>query len=217
MAPGPRNPYDAPQPPQGPTPPARAAQPGRMPVLDTKIGWTSLHADPQVITYGRKSIELEQVEWVSYSATQIAERRFMFPTFYENKWDFQVGRYPYYGGPKVAVHFSRAGRRADQPEEWAFLVSLARQYVEPRLLAELVAKVRRGETVTVGGSVKVSLNGIVCAKPRLSLPWESISAAQLRNGMICIYQKGVDKPVLTVPLSHPNAGLIPDLFATLTS
>ncbi|MFF3950162.1 hypothetical protein ACFYYN_35900 [Streptomyces sp. NPDC001902] len=217
VAPGPRNPYDAPTPPQGPTPSARVAQPGRTPVLDTKIGWTSLHADPQVITYGKKSIALDQVEWISYSATQIAEKRFMFPTFYENKWDFQVGRYPYHGGPKVAVHFSRAGRRADQPEEWTFLMNLARQYLEPRLLTELVAQVRRGQTITVGGSVKVSPNGIACAKPRLSLPWESINAPQLRNGMICIYQKGVDKPVLTVPLSHPNAALIPNLFGTLTS
>jgi hypothetical protein len=35
--------------------------------------------------------------------------------------------------------------------------------------------------------------------------------------MIWIHQAGMEKPVLTVPLSHPNAGLIPDLFATLIS
>ncbi|MFJ8357916.1 hypothetical protein [Streptomyces sp. NPDC093984] len=210
--PGPRQDRPAP-------PPTRqaSARPGQVPVLDTNVGWTSLHADPEVITYGRKSIALDQVEWISYWATHTAEKRFLFPTTYDNTWDFRVGRYPYYGGPQVSVHFSRAGHQAEQPEEWTFLVNLVRQYLEPRLLTELVAQVRRGETITVGGSVKVSQDGIACAKPRLSLPWESISSAQPHSGMVRIHQAGVEKPVLTVPLSHPNAALIPDLFATLTS
>ncbi|WP_049578419.1 hypothetical protein [Streptomyces sp. SBT349] len=198
-----------------PAAPAPAPVPAPGPVLDTKVGWTALHADPQVITYGRKSIALDQAEWVGYAATHTAQKRFMFPTTYENTWEFRVGRYPYHGGPQVAVHFSRAGRRADQPEEWAFLVSLARRYLEPRLLTELVAQVRRGETVTVGGSVKVSRDGIACARPRLSLAWGSIGAARLDSGMVLIHQAGGGKPVLTVPLSHPNAALIPGLFATL--
>ncbi|MFG1901228.1 hypothetical protein [Micromonospora carbonacea] len=170
-----------------------------------------------MITYGRKSIALDQVEWVSYSSTQVAQKRFMFPTFYDNTWDFRVGRYPYHGGPKVAVSFSKGGRRAEQPQEWTFLVNLARQYLEPRLLNELVTQVRRGETVTVGGSVKVSSEGIACAKPRSSLPWAAINPAFPHNGMIWTHQTGVEKPVLTVPLSHPNAALIPDLFAALRS
>jgi hypothetical protein len=214
VAPGPRNASSASAPSQGPIPPAGSAQPGRIPVLDTTVGWTHLHADPQVITYGRKSIALDQVEWISYSATQIAEKRFMFPTFYDNKWDFRVGRY---GGPEVAVRFSKGGRRAEQPEEWTFLVNLARQYLEPRLLTELVARVRSGETVTVGGSVNVGQGGIACGKPRLSLRWESISTTRLHNGMVWLHQAGVEKPVLTVPLSRPNAALIPDLFAALMS
>ncbi|RKR92278.1 hypothetical protein BDK92_6716 [Micromonospora pisi] len=217
VTPSPRNASSTSTPPQDPMPSAGPLRPGGVPVLDTTIGWTRLHADPQVITYGRKSIALDQVEWVSYSSVQVAEKRFMFPTFYDNRWDFQVGRYPYYGGPKVAVSLSKGGRRAEQPQEWTFLVNLARQYLEPRLLNELVSQVRRGETVTVGGSVKVSREGIACAKPRFSLPWASISPAFLRNGMIWIHQAGVEKPVLTVPLSHPNAALIPDLFAAFES
>jgi hypothetical protein len=216
-APGPRNASSTSTPPQGPMPYAGPPRPGGVPVLDTTVGWTRLHADPQVITYGSKSIALDQVEWVSYSSTQVAQKRFMFPTFYDNRWDFQVGRYPYYGGPKVAVSLSKGGRRAEQPHEWTFLVNLARQYLEPRLLNGLVSQVRRGETVTVGGSVQVSRDGIACAKPAFSLPWASISAASLHNGMIWIHQAGVEKPVLTVPLSHPNAALIPDLFAALRS
>ncbi|MFF7680170.1 hypothetical protein [Actinacidiphila glaucinigra] len=61
--------------------------------------------------------------------------------------------------------------------------------------------VRHGETITVGGSAKVNRNGIACVKRRLSLPWESISAPQRRNSVILRYQKGVERLVLTVPLS----------------
>ncbi|MGW7614407.1 hypothetical protein ACWGLG_00875 [Streptomyces antimycoticus] len=214
---------------QGPRPSARPAQPAPAPaaptpvpktpapVLDTKVRRKRLYASPQEIIFGRHSLALDQAEWVSYTATHTATKRFLYPTTHDSTWDFAVGRYPYYGGPVVRVHFYEPGRRADQPEEWTFLVHLARQHLEPRLLTELVARVRRGETITVGGSVKVNQGGIACAKPRLSLPWASISAPRLHNGMIYIYQAGVEKPVLTVPLSYPNAQLIPALFATLTS
>ncbi|WP_048910209.1 hypothetical protein [Streptomyces sp. NRRL WC-3744] len=197
------------------TAPPGPAQPGPVPVLDTLVRRKRLYADPQVITFGRHTLALDQVEWVSYTATHTATKRFLFPTTHDTAWDFAVGKYPYYGGPVVRVHFSQAGRRADQPDEWTFLVNLARRYLEPRLLTDLVSQVRRGETITVGGSVKVDQSGIACPKPRLSVPWESISAVQPHNGMIYVHQVGVEKPVLTVPLSHPNAGLIPDLFAAL--
>ncbi|POX64862.1 hypothetical protein C3492_03750 [Streptomyces sp. Ru62] len=200
---------------EGPSAAAGSARPGPVPVLDTQVRRKRLYADPRVITFGKHSLALDQVEWVSYTATHTATKRFLYPTTHDHTWDFAVGRYPYHGGPVVRVHFYQAGRRADHPEEWAFLVNLARQYLEPRLLTELVARVRRGETVTVGGSVEVNQGGIACAKPRLSLPWESISAAQPDNGVISVRQAGVAKPVLTVPLSHPNAGLLPDLFAAL--
>jgi hypothetical protein len=202
----------APAPAVAPAPAARA----EFPVLDTMVGGRRLHADPHVITYGRKSIALDEVEWVSCSATRIAEKRFMFPTFYTNKWQFQVGRYPYYGGPKVSVLISKGGREAEPPAEWAFLVNLARRYLEPRLLGDLVTRVRRGETVTVGGSIQVTRDGIACPKPRFSLPWTALSPVRISNAMILIHRAGTDKPLLTVPLSHPNAVLIPDLFTALT-
>ncbi|RKN35877.1 hypothetical protein [Streptomyces hoynatensis] len=195
--------------------PARVAPPAPAPVLDAKVGWSSLHADPQVITYGRKSIELDQAEWVGYASTHTTTKRFLGPTSHQNTWEFRVGRYPYHGGPGVTVQFFKAGRHAEPPGEWLFLVNLVRQYLEPRLLADLVERVRRGETVTAGGSVKVSRDGIACAKPRVSLPWGSFDGARLDNGMVCVRQAGVERPVLTVPLSHPNATLLPALFAAL--
>lgn len=197
--------------------PAGSAEPGRFPVLDTKVGWTRLYADPRMVAYGRHAMALDQVEWVAYGATRTATKRFLYPTTHHGEWDFAVGRYPYHDGQRVAVNFYQGGRRGEQPAEWAFLVSLARQYLEPRLLAELVGRVRRGETVTVGGSVKVNRNGIGCVRPRLSLPWASISAARHQAGMVLVHQAGVERPVLTVPHSHPNAWLIPALFAAVTT
>ncbi|MET9880217.1 hypothetical protein ABZZ36_37255 [Actinacidiphila glaucinigra] len=193
-----------------------ASGPVPEPVLDAKVDWKTLHADPHVITHGRTSIELKQAEWVSYSVTQTATKRLLFPTSYFTVWEFMVGRYPYYGGPRVTVRLSRIGRRADEPAEWTFLVNLVRRYLEPRLLGELVDRVRRGETVTLAGSVQVSRAGIACKKPKVSLPWNSIRT-QIQNGVITIWRPGVQKPVLTVPLSHPNASLIPALFAAFTT
>jgi len=187
-----------------------------VPVLDTKVSWSRLLADPRAITYGRRSIALDEVEWVSYWAAHTATKRFLYPTTHHSDYHFEVGRYPY-TGPTVAVHDYVPGRPDVAPESWTFLVNLAQRHLEPRLLDDLVARVRRGETVTVGGSVKVSQDGIACAKPRLSLAWRSISSTQPYNGMVWVYQSGVQQPVLTVPLSHPNAGLMPALFATLTS
>lgn len=187
------------------------------PVIETKVHGKRLHADPEVITFGRKSMALDEVEWVSYWGARTATKRFLAPTTHHSDWSFEVGRYPHKMGPTLIVHHYVPGSREDPPESWTFLVNLAQQFLEPRLLTDLVTQVRRGETVTVGGSVKVNQDGIACAKPRISVPWQSLGRVQPYNGMIWIYQAGVEKPVLTVPQSHPNAGLIPALFTTLTS
>src|SRR5690348_8789604 len=60
----------------------RQPQPGQGPVLDTKVGWSSLHADGQQISYGRRSMSLDEIEWVGYWVEQVTEKRFMFPTTY---------------------------------------------------------------------------------------------------------------------------------------
>jgi hypothetical protein len=202
-------------PPQGRTSPAAA--PSRpVPFLDTAIGRKRLYADPQVITFGKRSIALDEVEWVGYSATHTATKRFLWPTTHESAHAFQVDKYPYYGGlgrDGVLVNFHAFGRRSEPPEEWLSLVNLSRQFLEPRLLAELVAAVRRGGTATVGAGVKVDRGGIGCARPRVSLPWREVAGTQLRGGMVCVYRTGRAEPVLTVPLGYPNAVLIPDLIA----
>ncbi len=101
--------------------------------------------------------------------------------------------------------------------EWTFLVNLAQQCLEPRLRARLVDRVRRGETVLVGGALRVSRHGIGCLKPALSLPWHSYGGATVSDGAVWIHQAGAGKPVVAVPLSNPNAGLIPALLVALRS
>jgi hypothetical protein len=197
--------------------PAVPVRPGQVPVLDTKVSGKSLHADPRVITYGKKSIALDEVEWVSYWATHTATRHYFWPTTHDSEWGFKVGRYPRFGGPKIAVRYDLSGRQDHAPDSWMFLANLARRYLEPRLLGDLVDRIRRGETIAVGGGVKVSQDGIACPKPRLLLPWHLIVRIQPYNGVVWIYQAGAEKPALTVPLSHPNAGLLPAIAARLTS
>jgi hypothetical protein len=191
--------------------------PGQEPVLDTKVSWTRLYADSRVITHGRKSIALDEVEWVSYWAAHTATKRFLYPTTHHSEWHFQVGKYPYLGAQTVSVLDFRAGRNEEPPESWTFLVNLAQRHLEPRLLTDLVTRVRGGETVLVGGALRVSQDGIACKKPKLSLPWQSVSGVRPHNGAIWIYQAGAEKPLTAVSLGNPNAGLIPALFAALTS
>ncbi|WP_328459322.1 hypothetical protein [Streptomyces sp. NBC_00448] len=207
--------------PQGPRPerpwtPAPPPPAPAVPVLDTKIGSSHLFADAMAISFGRKSIRLHEVEYVCFSANRIAEKRFMYPTTYRNEWHFQVGRYPYSGGPHIRVPFLTYGRQAQQPPQWLHLMEWAEQLLLPRLLDELITRVRQGQTVQTGGSVHVSREGIACTKPRIALvPWSALSQVQISNGMVVIHRAGTDNPLLTIPLSHPNAVLIPDLFTAL--
>jgi hypothetical protein len=194
----------------------RRPQPGQIPVLDTKVGWSSLHADRQQISYGRRSMPLDEIEWVGYWVEQVTEKRFMFPTTYTTYWHFEVGKYPHKAAPAVIVTDSRMGRQDELPDWWTFLVNLSAQVVEPRLLTDLVTQVRQGETVTIGGSIKVNQHGISCKRPKLSLDWNSIHPPRPHAGFIYIYATTSDQAVLTVPMGHPNAVLIQPLFAALS-
>jgi hypothetical protein len=195
--------------------PEEAAQPG--PVLDTRLRGKQLHADPRVITFGRQSMALDEVEWVAYWAAHTATKRFLSPTTHDSQYNFEVGKDPYPVGPRLIVHEYVPGKSEDVPEAWTFLVDLANRYLVPRLLTGLVDRVRSGETVTVAGSVKVSLDGIACRKPKVSATWQSITRVQPYNGTVWVYQQGIEAPVLTVPMGHPNAVLMPALFAAFTS
>ena len=81
----------------------------------------------------------------------------------------------------------------------------------------MMADLKRGETVLVGGALRVNQEGISCIKPNFSLPWDACGGAQASNGAVWIYQAGVDKPLTAASLANPNAVLIPALFAILMS
>ena len=185
-------------------------------MFEARVSGKQLHADSRVIAYGRKSIELAEVEWVSYRAVHRATKRFLYPTTHDSQWFFEVGRYPYKGAA-VAVNQFVGGRREDAPEYWTFLVSLSQRYLEPRLLADLVDRVRGGETVLVGGALRVNRDGIACLRPRFSLPWREFGGARASNGAVWIYQAGVEKPLTATSLRNPNAVLVPPLLATFTA
>jgi hypothetical protein len=183
-------------------------------VLDTKVAFTRLHADQEVITYGRESIRLDQVKWVGYNVIHRYTRG-MFgigQRYFDGTWRFQVGNEYRGKRPVAAISVQWSSMKEHyQPEEWLFLVNLSRRYLEPRLIADLVARVRGGETVDVGG-LKVHQGGIAGGKPHVSLPWHSLAGTRLYGGLVWIYQAGVAKPLLRMPQQNPNAVLIPALL-----
>jgi hypothetical protein len=188
-----------------------------VPVLETKVGWSALHADPERITHGRRTLTLDEIEWVSYWVTQTTEKRFMYPTTHTTYWHFEAGKYPYKAAPTIRLSDSRGGVRDELPEWFTFMANLSAEYLEPRLLSDLVNPIYQGETVTIGGSIKVNQLGIGCKRPKLSLHWSSIRPPRVGNGMVWIYRTDSNEPILNVPLSHPNANLIPALFGVFMS
>ncbi|HEV7933426.1 MAG TPA: hypothetical protein VGP70_14100 [Actinomadura sp.] len=49
----------------------------------------------------------------------------------------------------------------------------------------------------------------------MSLSWEQVEGASTGNGRVWIHQKGLSKPVLSIPLQNPNAVLIPPALRSL--
>ena len=194
----------------------RQPRPGQIPVLDTKVGWSSLRVDGQQISYGRRSMPLDEIEWVGYWVEQVTEKRFMFPTTYTTYWHFEFGKYPRKATSAVILTDSRMGRQDELPDWWRFLVNLSTQVIEPRLLTDLVTRVRQGETVTIADGIKVNQQGISCERPRLSLDWNSLHPPESEAGFIYLYATTSNHAVLEVPMGLPNAVLIQPLFAALS-
>jgi hypothetical protein len=195
------------------------------PVLDTKVGFRQLHADPQMISYGGRSIALDQAEWVRYrSIRTTTKRHFGLVEWHDANWYFSAGPYPFARATMVDLEIVTHGKDSPPPDAWTFLVNLSRRYLEPRLVAGLAARVRHGETVNVGG-LQVQGDGVGASRPaglvrdaRTGfLPWRSISRVRLAGGQVWIDQAGASESKFSAPLTNPNAVLIPALIAALTS
>ncbi|MFI0349417.1 DUF2510 domain-containing protein [Actinomadura sp. 9N407] len=208
-----------PQPAQ-PQPQPQAAQPQQSapaqgaPVFHAKVHGRDTYGDPRMVSFDGESIELAQCEWVRY---HVRESRMRGPfgigsSGYSADWYFEVGRYPVMKAPLVAMVFN-TGSAKKEHEAWTFMVDLSRRYLEPRLLSELVARVRNGETVNVGDGVDVDQHGFRGGK--VSLAWHEVGATKSAGGRVWIFKPGVEKAVLFVPLQNSNAVLIPRLFSAL--
>ncbi|MCW2902318.1 MAG: hypothetical protein JWO67_4583 [Streptosporangiaceae bacterium] len=182
------------------------------PVLDTKVDGRHVRADAQSVSYQGRTIALADVEWVRYFLHTTSMRGVfgIGRMRIGSSWYFEVGRYPVMGAEMVAMAFGTAGTKAE-PKAWSFLVDLSRRHLEPRLLGELTARVRDGETIDVGAGLK--LHGAGLNGANVSLSWEQVDGTSTENGRVWIHQKGIAKPVLSIPLQNPNAVLIPQLFA----
>jgi hypothetical protein len=184
------------------------------PVFNAKVQGRQIYGDPHRVAVDGKSIELAQCEWVRYFAK---ETRMKGPfnigsTSISAEWHFEVGRYPVMRAPLVAIAVG-SGSARNEPDAWTFMVNLSRRYLEPRLLSELLGRIRNGETVNVGQGVDVSVQGFKGGKVALS--WPEVAGTSVSAGRIWIYKRQVEKAVLFVPQQNPNAVLIPALFDAL--
>jgi hypothetical protein len=180
--------------------------------LDNALRGRRLHADSQAITLDSSSIALDQVQWVRYWVVRNSSVVTFVKVHTGDQWHFEVGRYPFKRAQRIAMTFP-AFREKTQSDAWTFLVNLSQRHLEPRLSAELVARVRRGETVDVG-ALLVHQGGVGTRK--VSLPWAAVGGSRVANGYVWIYQTGSTKPAIRVPLENPNAVLIPRMLTALT-
>lgn len=178
-----------------------------VPSLDANLRGLRLHAGDQGVAYGDASLAWSHVEWVAYWAAEHPAGRGR-----GTQWVFQVGRYPFRGGPRVEVVIE-PGPDGEPERVWGRLIQLCQEHAEPRLVEELAVRVRAGESVDVAQGLTVHPGGV--RGDRVSLSWSSISAATVDRGRVWIQQAGGAAPILYVPQQNPNAVLIPALLTQL--
>ncbi|GIH14480.1 DUF2510 domain-containing protein [Rugosimonospora africana] len=181
------------------------------PVLNTMVDGKHLYADPRTVFYDGRSILLDQAEWVSYFTKTSYIQVGLVKSVNQREFHFEVGRYPRMRAPMVAMAFGKS--TGAEHGDWRFLVDLSRRCLEPRLVADLAAKVRAGGMVEVGAGLAVHPGGIQGMS--VSLAWDEVAGTSAKDGRIWIHKAGKHKPVLYVPEQNPNAVLIPALFAAL--
>ncbi|WP_371798140.1 hypothetical protein OG963_00230 [Streptomyces sp. NBC_01707] len=188
------------------------APPPRM--VNTVLRGKQLYADERQIVYGRHSIELEEVEWVSYSATHTIHRGFLFPSMHDTSYQLSVGHDERGRKPVIGLGWFKNGKNHVTPPEWIAMVEFVQRYVEPQLVAGLVDRVRRGETVRIGG-LQIRPEGLLAH--RFNPSWSSLAGARAADGNVWFYLHGQSQAATRVPLDTPNAVLLPRLIATFTA
>lgn len=168
-----------------------------------------LHADAQVVSYGGTTLPLADIEWVAYwSVEHYIKGTLGVKMGAGSDWFFQVGRYPHRNGPKISVEMLK-WRTKTVNEVWQTLVTLARQHLQPRLVTDLAARIRAGQSIDLGAGVSLGPGGL--ASKRVSLGWPELAGATLDSGYAVILRTG-HTPALKIPQQNPNAVLLPDLI-----
>ena len=122
-------------------------------VVNAQAGKHQVYADPQIISYGGKTLQLAAVDWVCYfverpkmvNHTIIGSRKSSLGTYFH----FQIGHHPYFKGEFIEINISK-WRDHDTNPVWEALVAHSRRFVEPRLIAQITAQLRAGQTVALG-------------------------------------------------------------------
>lgn len=197
-------------------------QPNIQPVHGT-IKRKQVYADAEGFAFGTDGLRWSEADWVCY----FIERKYVrlygagAPITLDPKkrlrgqgsrWVFSIGRHPYPNAPQVTVQ-ENLRTEAEHAPVWDGLVSLARQHLEPRLVARYVDGVRAGQKMLLAKELWIDLNGFQSTS--IALPWDQVGDIKTQNDAMLIYRKGVQQPQLKYPMATNNAPLVPLVFAAL--
>ncbi|MGW2346425.1 hypothetical protein [Streptomyces sp. NPDC001661] len=190
-------------------------EPAERPFVDSKVGWsTHVVADRHRITYGRHTLDWDEVEWVRYPVSRTKHQGFLIPSTYTTTYTFGVGTYTDSPEGLRNLSWSRGGKRPTDPAEWLALVDFVQRTVEPRLLARYVDLLRRGGSLTIG-ELRVHRDGLTL-RGVMDAGWRSLTGVEVANGLVWISEQGGREPV-RVSLGSANAVLLPRIVTAMTA
>ncbi|MGW1354414.1 hypothetical protein ACWCQE_34840 [Streptomyces sp. NPDC002409] len=189
--------------------------PAERPFVDSNVGWsTRLVADRHRITYGRHTLDWDEVKWVRYPVSRTKHQGFLFPSMYTTTYTFGVGTYADSPEGLRDLGWSRGGKRPTDPAEWLALVDFVQRIVEPRLLAKYLDLIRRGGAIIIG-EVRVHRDGLTL-RGVMDANWRSLTGVEVANGLVWIHEQGRPQAV-RVSLGSANAVLLPRIVAAMTA
>lgn len=197
-------------------------QSGPQPVQAT-IRRKQVHADVEGFAYGTDGMRWAEADWVCYFIVRKYVRLYgpgAPITLDPNKrlrgqgsrWVFSIGRHPYPNAPQVTMQ-ENLRTEAEEAPVWDGLVLLAKQHLEPRLVARYVDAVRAGQKVLLAKELWVDLNGF--QSTAISMTWDQLGDIKKHDGAMFIHRKGVQQAQLKYPMAINNAPLIPAVFNAL--
>jgi hypothetical protein len=196
-------------------------QPLPQPVRAT-VRRKQVYADAEGFAYGSDGMRWSEADWVCY----FVERKYVHvygagaPILPQNRvrgrgsrWVFSIGRDPYPDAPQVTVQENLMRTEAPESPVWGALTRLARQHLEPRLVARYVDGVRAGRRLLLAKELWIDPVGF--QSTAISVPWNELGEIRHKNGAMFIHRRGVEQAQLKYPMAINNAPLVPAVFAAL--